>query len=460
MEDFKQELDPTWYGQTVLHPYGLAAVILLGLIMIFLPRRYAIVPMIIMACFISPAQRLVVASLDFDMLRIMILFGWTRVVVRGEVRSIDWKWIDLLMIAMAIIGTIAYSALFGTTSALTNRLGWAYELLGMYFLFRLLVRDWADMESAIVGFVVVSIPVAIFFAIELATKRNLFGLLGGVPTITQIRGGRLRCQGAFAHPILAGCFYASLIPMMAALWWRDGRGRMLAVIGLACSGFVILACSSSTPLMAVVFVAVGFAMIVLRSRMGMVCLGLVVLTIALDFAMNKPVYHLIARLNIFASSTGWHRYNLIHQAVTHFGDWWLIGTRSTDHWGIYDITNQYILIGLRGGFLTMMLFIGIIVCAFRGVGRLWRLHADNRYRMIMSWALGVALFTHVMSFISVSYFGQIEMVWYLLLASIASLSPTAQTLRAQQIARARSRQQGMAMRHANVPHSAPAYPVR
>jgi hypothetical protein len=36
--------------------------------------------------------------------------------------------------------------------------------------------------------------------------------------------------------------------------------------------------------------------------------------------------------------------------------------------------------------------------------------------------LGVILFVHIVSFISVSYYDQIIVVWYLLLAMIASLT--------------------------------------
>ena len=45
----------------------------------------------------------------------------------------------------------------------------------------------------------------------------------------------------------------------------------------------------------------------------------------------------------------------------------------------------------------------------------------------ISWALGVALLVHSMSFISISYWGQIHMIWYLLLAMIGSLAPLGQS---------------------------------
>ena len=93
-------------------------------------------------------------------------------------------------------------------------------------------------------------------------------------------------------------------------------------------------------------------------------------------------------------------------------------------WGIWagDVTNQYLLMGVTGGIVTMLLFIAIIVIAFREVGRLWRSHANHPFKLALSWALGVSLFVHCVMFIGVSYFGQIYLIWYLLLAMIGSMS--------------------------------------
>ena len=59
----------------------------------------------------------------------------------------------------------------------------------MYFLFRCLVRTWEDVDRVVLGFIVISVPVAIFFLIERSTGRNLFAMFGGVPLITDIRDG-------------------------------------------------------------------------------------------------------------------------------------------------------------------------------------------------------------------------------------------------------------------------------
>jgi hypothetical protein len=68
----------TWADQTLVHPLGLTALVVLALLQLALPRRQALLPMILMACLMSPRQRIVIATLDFTFLRILVISGWTR----------------------------------------------------------------------------------------------------------------------------------------------------------------------------------------------------------------------------------------------------------------------------------------------------------------------------------------------------------------------------------------------
>ena len=148
--------------------------------------------------------------------------------------------------------------------------------------------------------------------------------------------------------------------------------------------------------------------------------------IALHIVMKAPVWHLVSRISAVGGSTGWHRFYIINQTIINFDDWWFSGCSGSTvaSWGIHggDATNHYIVEGLNGGFLTMCLFIAVIVIAFRQVGYLWRSQSHNLYRLALSWALGVSLFVHCVNFVGVFYFGQIYIIWYLLLAVICSLS--------------------------------------
>lgn len=429
VETFKEALDKDWYGQTTLHPLALAAVMLFGTALLLVPRRCATWPLLAMACFIAPAQRLVVAGFDFNMLRLMVLFGWIRVLFRGEIAGFRARSLDLVFLAFVVVGVTVYTVQWGTSAALVYRLGWAYDTVGMYFLFRVLVRDLDDLAGAATGAALLALPVAAAFLVERATARNLFSVFGGVREITMLRNGRLRCQGAFAHPIMAGTFWAVLLPLIGALWWRSRRARRLAVVGGVAALVIIITCSSSGPMATVMAVVVGALAWHVRSHLRTIRWGILGMLVLLHIVMNKPVWHLIARIDLVGGSTGWHRYFLIDRAIAHFPEWALLGTRSTAHWGqgLYDITNEYVLHGIRGGALSLALFIALIVLAFRNAGRLRRFVAGDAFASALAWGLGVMMLGHVISFIGASYFGQIDLVWYLPLAALASLVPARRT---------------------------------
>lgn len=418
-------MDLEWTNQTTLHPLGMVAVVVLGIIMLFVPRKYAVVPMLVMACFVSSAQRLVVMGLDFNLLRILVLFGWIRVLMHAETKGFVWKSLDIVLLLWAFSSTIAYTLLYGDMTAFINRLGFMFDAIGMYFLFRILVRDWNDVLTVMRAVAIISVPVAIAFMIEKSTGRNMFAIFGGVREITWIRDGKLRCQGAFSHPILAGCFWASMLPMVAACYFSSANWKSGSIVGLGACGLIVFACASSTPMMAVGVACFGTSMWFLRHWMKWIVAGVLVVLTAMHLLMEAPVWHLISRIDLVGGSTGWHRYHLIDQAVNRIGEWWLLGTTSTAHWGggLYDVTNQFVLEAVRGGLATLSLFVLTLVIAFSNVGKIWRSVPNDKAKMMLGWSLGVALFVHCVIFLAVSYFGQINLIWYLLLAIIGSLTP-------------------------------------
>ncbi|MBT8485795.1 MAG: hypothetical protein HKO59_08845 [Phycisphaerales bacterium] len=418
-------MNPAWTNETTLHPIGLAAVLLLGVAMLLVPRRHAVIPMLLLACFIAPAQRVVVATLDFNLLRLLVLFGWVRVLIYGETLGFRWKPIDAVVIAWTIAGTMAMTLQTTAMATLVNRLGVAFDAIGMYFLFRLLVRDWEDVLIIARWTALLSFPVACVFLVEHTTGRNMFSIFGGVPEVTMIRQGRLRCQGPFTHPIIAGAFWAVLLPLIATLWHDRGHFRWLCVPAMAACVTVVATTASSTPLSALIAAAFAGAMFPLRRWLGWIhAMGIFGL-IVLQAVMNNPIWYLVARVDLVAGSTGWYRYKLIDLTVQHFEEWWLIGTPHYASWWRYggsDLTNEYVRQALHGGLLTLLLFAGIILVAFRDAGRIRRT-ASDQHRVITGWALGSMLFVHCVVFIAVAYFGQINMIWYLTLAMIASLAP-------------------------------------
>lgn len=409
---------------TTLHPMGLAMTAACGIALLLVRREYAVWPFIILACFVSSAQRLVVGGLDFNLIRLLVLFGFLRLVTRSEYNGVRWGWIDFAIMAFALTKTVVYTSRYGTTSAFIYQSGQVFDAIGGYLLMRCFLRSQRDIITTAFGFACCSVPLAAAFLIEHLTGRNLFASLGGVPPITKVREGRLRCQGAFSHPITAGCFWAASLPLIASLFWQKrSRAKIAAVGGTAFALTIVILTSSSTPLMGVFAGVFAAGMFVLRHRVRWVFFGACLMTVGLHFSMNKPVWHLISRITITKGNTGYHRYLLIDSAIRNFGEWAALGTKSTAHWfwGGQDVTNQFVLEAVRGGLATLLLFVLTIALGFVAVGRTWRAASNHRPTMLFAWALGAALFVHCVNFIGVSYFGQITFLWYLHLALIASL---------------------------------------
>ena len=114
----------SYYNEKMLHALGLASVLLLGGQLVMVPRRYGLLPIILMACFAAPSQRIVLFGLDFTLLRLLIVFGCLRIVITREYSSMQWKRIDTLFCAWLICSVLCYALLRGTSDALVNRLGY------------------------------------------------------------------------------------------------------------------------------------------------------------------------------------------------------------------------------------------------------------------------------------------------------------------------------------------------
>jgi len=251
-------------------------------------------------------------------------------------------------------------------------------------------------------------------------------VFGGVPAETVMREGKLRCQGAFAHPILAGTFWASTLPLLWMLWKQEGLHRW-SIIGTAAVGVIIVACSSSTPMLSAVVAGGGLWLFRHRLRRKQMWMGLIVVLVALHIVMDRPVWHLMSRVDLVGGSTGWHRFIIFDAFVNHFSSWYQTGDSNTEAWGVWqmrDITNQYMLEGLRGGLITLVFFLLVLLFAFGNVGRALKSleGTNNPQAEKFAWLIGVTILVHVFTFFGVSYFGQMTALLYVHFALAGTLS--------------------------------------
>ena len=410
------------HTETYLNPFVIITLILLCIAVLIIERKHTVLLLIFIVMFIPNAQRIVLGGIDFTMLRLLIIVAWIRFFLKNEVHCIQFITLDYLLIVWAMSTTIIYSIQQASVSALVNRLGTSFDALGVYFFIRVSIRSIEDAVHLLRNIGILSIILACFFLFEDITKINLFGSLGGVPSVSGIWNGLSRSQGAFSHPILAGVYSAALLPYGIYFTFSNKKDKLPGILFVLSLLLIIFSTKSSTAFIGTLIALSGMLLYRFRSHMR-VFRWLVFITIAgLEIVMTHHVWHLINRVSVRGGATGWHRYILIQRAFTSFDEWWLLGTRNIDHWNIWanDITNHYILEGIRGGALTLLLFILLIVFAYKAVGKTMQKIKNDKENAMLIWSLGVSIAVHMFNFIGVSYFDQTIAGWYLSLALISS----------------------------------------
>ncbi|WP_295799669.1 hypothetical protein [uncultured Microbulbifer sp.] len=412
-----------WADQTMAHPIGLAALSVALIALLILPRRYQLFPLIMIAVALPGAQRIAIFSLDFTFVRILILATLAAIFLRGQLREIRWGLPDNLILAVTLWNLLASGMLSGGFEGVITSAGGAIDTFGAYLIGRACLRSFEDVRRLLLWFAALSLPMLAFFALEQVSGRNLFSIFGGVPEETLARNGRLRAQGPFLHPIMAGLCWATILPCLIALWQSRTGARMLIGAGIVSMPLIVLATASSTPVVALMCALAGVAFYSWRHYMRSLAIAMVGVLFVLHLVMEMPVWHLLSRIDITGGSTGWHRYNLIQQSINHFGEWWAFGTKATAHWGwgMQDITNEYVLAGVDGGVVQLLLFAMFLAVLFLRLGRAQRMTTSVAASRLL-WGLAVMLFVHCVSFLAVSYFGQMVCIFYLSVGGIAAVS--------------------------------------
>ena len=152
--------------------------------------------------------------------------------------------------------------------------------------------------------------------------------------------------------------------------------------------------------------------------------GFVIGLVLLQLVMKAPVWYAVGHVNLLGGNSNYQRAFLIDQFIRHFDSWWLVGTRDSGTWGwdMWDLANEFVAQGVTGGLATFVCFVLLIVICFRWLGKARKAVEGDPQREWVFWLFGATLFSHVVSFIGISYFDQIRMSWYALLVMISAIT--------------------------------------
>ncbi len=408
----------------MLHPLVALWLVIAVVLVLSRPRKQAL-GVFLVSCFCIPiGQVVVLGTLHFSVLRILVIAGLIRRASSGGSLSRGkfpggFNAVDQAVVLWTVSALVTLSLQWMNSQSLIHNLGDFLDALGGYFVVRFLIPDGEGIRRAIKVLAVICIIQGACMLNEQIAHRNIFGYLGGMPLTVTVRDGKIRSQGVMGC-LYAGVFGGALIPWL--LWlWTGGKSRILASAGIAGAMAMAITSNSSTSLLALGGSFLGLAFWFLRKQMRLVRWALALTLVGLHLVMKAPVWALIAHIDLTGSSSGDHRYKLMDNCIRHFSDWWLIGYKYYDAWGydMWDLCNQFVVVALTGGLITLIFYISIFKRSFAAIGTARKRVNGDRAREWLLWCLGVDLFANVVAHFGINYMTQLMMSLFPLLACIS-----------------------------------------
>lgn len=367
--------------------------------------------------------RIVVAVLLFRCLcdsRILSKFSWSQ---------LD-TWVTLSMVVYVGVFCVTRPLL----PAIENRGGFLMDTWLAYIVARFIITDRATLISIIKCISVALVPLAILGLVESVTGwqpflplRRFCPWYGGIGEILEKRWSLTRAAGPFNHPILFGGSFAMFLPLIYFLRHQKNHWLVLAYVLSGVTLIGALSSMSSGPWVMVIVAIFCLAMERYKHLVKPLLIFFVSSCIFIGVASNRPFYHVIASYGNPLGGAGWHRAKLIDCAIDHFDEWYLVGYGGKDPgWGeslgmsATDVTNEFILKGVRYGILGIVVLCVVLTTAFRSVLRTYKRTQDPQ-AISLCWSAGSILFSVVVAWMSVSFFGQLVSLFYCILGMVGSL---------------------------------------
>jgi hypothetical protein len=419
-------------ADTILHPLVAMGMLVAIVLILVLPRKKAITPFLIAFLTIPLGQVLVLGGVHFLMHQVLILTVLARMAAfRGKGRFAGgFNTLDTLVVLWSLSAFIIFSLAWMQMQAVVKSAGELVISLGGYLAVRFLIPDRATVQRSIKALAVVCVIQGAFMVSEQFTFLNVFSSFGAIPTT--FREGHIRSEGAMGN-LWSGALAGIVIPLFVWQWSEGRSSRITACAGLAGATAMVFATHASTAWSAYGASLLGLAFWPLRKRMRLVRWGLVGVLVGLHLVMHGPVWSLLEKIDLTGGSSSYHRYMLVDNCIRHFGDWWLLGSKTYGDWGfvMFDVCNQFILAGLRGGLVTLLIYIGIYKQSFGAIGIARKRVEGDRGQEWLLWCLGSALFTTVVASFGIYFSVHLFVCFASLLAgiSVASLEGGRATIR-------------------------------
>ncbi len=407
---------------------------------LFVPIRYGFIPLVATGLLLSSIEILP----ELSPARIIIIVGLARA-LKADLKPFsnlkNFDYFALAFGAYVIFSSVGHTPSNWIPNPGLFRIGLFLNWIGTYFYGRAYLRSTDDLVRLAASSTFAFSVLALAMKHQASTGMNPFSIIGASGQYTLSRDGEMRAAGPFGHAILAGCMGASAIPLALLLWQHTKR--VLAII-LGASGILIALSSNSSGPIAIVFAALALVVFWNFRRLIPLALAfLIFISLVYAVAKGRPPWFIMAGMDFTGGSTGWHRAELISQCIFHWYEWWLWGSDYTRHWmssGMRstpdhsDLTNFYVYIAVFSG-LPAVVFFNLTL--FGSINKLYRATMQPNLSIDIhkgAWALLSSLLLHSLAFVSIAYFDQSYIMFFLLLGGaqsiIASINKTSDSQQA------------------------------
>jgi hypothetical protein len=411
--------------------------LILSVLVIALRPKYAFVAYLIGLLWYPAYLAVSIGTIDILVGRFVVAVLLIRCFFNDNIRrKFTWNRLDTLVTLSMVVYVGAYliTQVNPISETLEGRAGYLMDTWCAYLAARFIVTDRTNLISIIKCIGIALVPLAVLGVIESVTGWQPYAPLwrfspwfAGGAFVSEGRFGFARAVGPFSHAILFGGCFAMFLPLIYYLRREKGDWRTFAYIitGIALLG--ALSSMSSGPWVMVIVVIFCLAMEKHKKFIKPLFVFFVISCVLIGIASNRPFYHVIASWANPLGGASWHRAKLIDVAIERFDEWWMVGYGDKDPgWGPMfgmarsDITNEYILNGVRYGILGIIVLCAVLAKSFRDLISTYRRMSDPIVKSLC-WAFGSLLFSVATAWISVSFFGQLSTLVYCSIGMIGSL---------------------------------------
>lgn len=406
-------------------------------------RIVTLLPVIflIYASFVPQQVRISLADQNFFPWRIVgiVLLPWVfTILAQNRVKFRIW---DAFLSLSVFWMVFAFMAYYGPAQGAVRGLALAIDVAIPYFIARTCIRSPDDLRITLVavapGLCLAGLSM---FAEVLAARplvrpafASIFGDLpiyeNGVVVSTtgkygdEMRLGLLRAAGPFAHPILAGMFLASFLP----LYVQSGLRRWPFYVGIAASLLGVFSLSSGAYLLFII----GIGLIVtdrVQSWTTFLNWRLIVPSIAsflllVHLASDNGLVKVVSRFTLDPNTAYFRQLIWKYGTISVEKNPWIgIGFDNYERlrWMVSSVDNQWLLMAIRFGLISPLAMLTAILFVLLYLGRACDTATEVDRRMYVGTA--ISFFGMSLMGFTVAYFGGFQSWFFILFGAAASLA--------------------------------------